>query len=45
VSDERNPGVVQVIEAYENEREISIVMEYIDGIILYEWIRKNKEQG
>jgi serine/threonine protein kinase len=36
-------GIVQVLEAYEDERQISIVMEYINGKTLNEWIREYKQ--
>ena len=37
-------GTVQIKGAYENEKELYLVMEYIEGKNLWEWIRKEKKQ-
>ena len=34
LSDGDSPGITKVHGSYENERDISLVMEYIDGIPL-----------
>jgi serine/threonine protein kinase len=45
LSDANAPGITQVYGAYENESHISLIMEYIDGIPLNEWIHYNKVVG
>lgn len=36
-------GTVKIKGAYENEKEIFMVMEYIQGKNLFDWIRKEKK--
>ncbi len=42
LSDEGHPGIVRLVDVYEDSQQLQIVLEYISGTNLFHWIKQNK---
>ena len=38
VSEDNHPGIVKMIDSYEDSSSVTLVLEYIEGMSLYSWI-------